>query len=63
MATRIKTQKQKEFSDISEVKTVFTQEECNKLLKDGWVLLSIGLSHVDGMGYNAKPTFIMGLTK
>ena len=52
-----------EKQDIKEVRTVRSDDEANKLLAEGWVLLHSGASHIDGLGYNAKTHFIMGRIK
>jgi hypothetical protein len=54
---RISTKKE---MDFSEIKTVRTDEEANKLLTSGWVLLNAGVSHTDTGGYQAKCHFILG---
>lgn len=60
MKTKIKPETKTDNKQIVEVKTVRTDEEANALFSAGWVLLHGGASHVDTMGYNAKPHFIMG---
>lgn len=44
---------------VKVVKVVNTDNDANKLLEEGWVLLHAGVSHQDEMGYNAKPIFIL----
>ena len=45
--------------DVKVVKAVNTDNDANKLLEEGWVLLHAGVFHRDEMGYNAKPIFIL----
>ena len=54
---RISTKKE---VDFKEVRTVRTDEEANKLLSSGWVLINAGVSHTDLGGYQAKCHFILG---
>ena len=42
-----------------EVKTVWSDEEANQLLKQGWVLMGNGIAHRDNAGYQAKPVYIL----
>ena len=49
--------------DITEVNTVYSDNEANKLLSEGWTLIHAGIAHIDDLGYNAKTQFIMGRTK
>jgi len=48
---------------ISEVRAVWDQDEANLLLKNGWTLLHGCVAHKDGMGYQAKPCWLMGKLK
>ena len=57
---RINIKKEKIMKSISEVKSVRTDQEVNELLKKGWVILHAGAVHVDDLGLNAKPIFMMG---
>lgn len=61
MGTRIKTNKDQNSGGLKfkEVKTVFSESEANELIKKGWSLMHVGLSHIDGAGFNAKPTYMM----
>jgi len=43
---------------IIEVKTVWTDEEANELIKQGFDLLHGGVSHKDHTGYQAKTCFM-----
>jgi len=61
--TKQKTEKTKDTLDFKEVKTVFTDTECNEHILKGWKILHVGLSHVDANGFNAKNTFILGLER
>ncbi len=45
--------------NIKEIKTVWTDEEANELLQNGWMLMSSGVAHRDEAGYQAKPMFIL----
>lgn len=66
MGTKIrikKTNEPKNHRDIEQVKTVYTDGECSAMLVDGWILLHAGATHIDGLGYNAKTTFILGKHK
>lgn len=49
--------------EVKEVKLVRTDDEANKLLNKGWVLLDVATSHIDNMGYNAKPHYILARIK
>lgn len=62
MGTRVRIEKQKPDDDrlLKEVKTVYSDAEATELLKNGWVYLHAGATHIDSMGYNAKTTFILG---
>ena len=53
MSIRIKIEK------VNVVKIVYTEKEVNDLIKNGWEVQFIGATHKDGMGFNAKPTFIL----
>ena len=47
-------------NDIREVKTVWNDAEANALLATGeWIMMHAGCAHIDGMGYNAKPVYIL----
>jgi len=46
-------------STFSEVKIVWSAEETNQLLKQGWFLMGNGIAHKDETGYQAKPVFIL----
>jgi len=60
MATRVKVKKPgNETLDYQEVKTVYSDAEASALVKNGWNFICVGISHIDGNGFNAKPTFIM----
>jgi len=48
-----------ETSDFRQVKTVRTDEDANKLLAEGWTLMSSGVCHVDNAGYQAKIYYIL----
>jgi hypothetical protein len=48
---------------VKEIKTVWTDKEANKLLSDGWTLLHGGNAHIDNLGYNVKPCFILARTQ
>lgn len=48
-----------EFS-IGEVKTVWSDQEVNELLAQGWIMLHGGVAHKDTAGYQAKPVFVLG---
>ncbi len=47
-------------TEYKEVKTVRRDDEANKLLQSGWILLNAGVSHTDMGGYQAKCHFILG---
>lgn len=64
MGTRVKKKtSDKESMDFKEVKTVYSDSECNELLKKGWSVIYMGVSHIDTNGFNTKPTFLLGLPK
>lgn len=56
---RIKAQKEPNPKKIREVRLVRTPEEANDLLSKGWDFVHAGAVHMDDMGYNAKPLFIL----
>lgn len=45
--------------EVQEVKTVQTDDEANKLLKEGWFLLATGCRHLGQSGYQAKTYFTL----
>lgn len=45
--------------NIKEVSIVWTEEEANQLLTEGWLLMTSGIAHKDQTGYQAKPMFIL----
>lgn len=50
-----------EYINIGEVKACWTEQEANELLATGkWVLLHGCVAHQDGLGYQAKPCWLMG---
>ena len=49
--------------EIKEIRTVYTDEETNKLLKEGWIYLNSGVVHHDQMGFNAKGYVRLGRIK
>lgn len=49
--------------EFAEVKICRSEEEANKLLASGWIMLNAGVSHTDGVGYQAKIHFIVGKKK
>lgn len=57
MKTVITTQIEQ--SDIGEVKIIRDENEANKLLSKGWLLMNAGVSHIGSTGYQAKPHFIL----
>ena len=47
-------------TDVREVKSVWEEQEANELLATGeWLLMHAGCAHKDGMGFQAKPIYIM----
>jgi len=44
---------------LKEVKIVWSDEEANQLLTQGWLLMTSGIAHKDQAGYQAKPMFIL----
>ena len=60
---RIVTTCEIENSTIIEVRTVWTDEEANKLLSQGWVYLHGGIVHKDKLGYQAKNCYQLGKTE
>lgn len=58
---RVQVKRTNKAKKTREVKTVHTDAEANELLAKGWRLLHGGVSHTDGFGYQAKPTYILGL--
>jgi hypothetical protein len=61
MTTRVSTETDNR--DLEEIKTVYSDNEANELLKKGWKYLWSGAVHIDNMGYNVKPTITLGLLK
>lgn len=51
---------EQENKEVSQVKTVWSDEEANALFEQGWSLLHGGVAHKDNMGYRAKPFYVMG---
>ena len=49
--------------EIKEIRTVYTDDEANKLLKEGWLYLNSGTVHRDQMGFNAKGFVRLGRIK
>ena len=49
--------------ELEQIKTVHSDSEANELLKQGWKYLWSGATHIDNMGFNAKPTITLGLLK
>jgi len=49
--------------EVSEVKTVWTDEEANGLLIAGWILLHGGIAHKDNGGFQARPVFVLARMK
>ncbi len=49
--------------EIKEVRTLHTDEEANKLLKEGWIYLNSGVVHHDQMGFNCKGYVRVGRVK
>ncbi len=47
-------------STVSAIKTVWSDEEANALLAEGWILLHGGVAHRDSGGFQAKPVFVLG---
>lgn len=45
--------------EVTEVRTVQTDEEANELLKKGWVLLASGCRHLGQTGLQAKTYFTL----
>ena len=60
---RSKKNKTKETLNYEEVKSVYSDLECNELIKNGWKIVHAGVSTIDSNGYNVKPTFIMAKEK
>jgi hypothetical protein len=57
---RAKTDKPSEYcKEFSEVRYVWSTDEANILMKDGWTLACAGIAHKDDGGYQAKPCFIL----
>ena len=48
-----------EHNNIVEVKITRDEDEANRLLSKGWLLMNAGTSHTDGAGYQAKIHFIL----
>jgi len=48
-----------ENNDIGEVKITRDENEANRLLSKGWLLMNSGVSHTDNTGYQAKCHFIL----
>ena len=47
--------------NVSSVKSVWSEDEANQLLSTGeWRLLHGGIAHKDGLGYQAKPVYVLG---
>jgi hypothetical protein len=46
--------------DFEEIKTVFSDNDCNTLIISGWKILHVGATHIDTNGFNCKTTFILG---
>lgn len=40
---------------IVEVKDVWSADEANRLIKEGWCVMSSGCAHRDAAGYQARP--------
>ncbi len=58
--TQTRVQKAKPDSgEFGEVRTVWTDEEANTLLKDGWILACSHIAHRGQGGFQAKPCFIL----
>jgi hypothetical protein len=60
--TKVKVNKEKnafKTMDFSELKTVYSDTDCNELILKGWEILHVGVSHVDNNGYSAKTTYMM----
>jgi hypothetical protein len=61
MATRVKINRTKKSTrDIRRVHATHDQNEANKMMAAGWVLLHGGVSHLDNYGLNVKPVFVLG---
>ncbi len=56
----VKVNEQNNEKIITQVKTVWSDEEANELFAKGWSLLHGGVAHKDVMGYQAKPCYVMG---
>lgn len=51
-------------SDIKEVRAVWDEDEANELLHTGkWLIMHAGVAHADGLGFQAKPVYIMARTE
>ncbi len=61
--SRVKINRKKRQQGVKEVRVTTDQDEANHLLANGWELLHGGNAHVDGLGYNVKPTFTLGRVK
>ena len=56
---KIEKRLNKKPSEIAEVFTTEDATEANRRLASGWSLLYGGVSHVDNLGYNVKPIFVL----
>lgn len=62
MATRIKIQKEPN-PDVRSVFATTSVDEANRMLATGkWLFVHAGCAHVDDLGYNVKPLFILAAT-
>lgn len=57
---KIEREHKKQTPEVREVRTTHDPDEANRLLASGWNLLHGGIGHVDSLGYNVKPTFVLG---
>jgi len=50
-----------DYDKVSEVKATFDEAEANALLKSNkWTLLHGCVAHKDGLGYQARPCWLLG---
>ncbi len=57
---KIRTITETENIQIKEIRTVFSDDDANVLLKEGWIYLNSGTIHKDNMGFNAKGFIRLG---
>ena len=49
----------KPLSEIDEVITVWSHEETNDLIQQGWIVMHAGVAHYTMTGHQAKPCFVL----